>query len=492
MPAPAPSPSPNPLAPSWLRVPADANELDPGIWPGGARRDGDGVVTIAGHRLTDLAERFGTPLYLVDEADARGRAAHIRHAFESAFAAVGGQARVYYAGKAFLATGVVRWMREEGLNLDVASGGELAVALRGGMPAERIGVHGNNKSDAELRAAVDAGVAAVVLDSPQEVARLARIAAEAGRVQAVRIRVNSGVHASTHEYLATAHEDQKFGIPLEAVDAVAADVRARPSLRLLGLHTHIGSQIFDGAGFRESAQRLLEAHARLLATGDVPDLNLGGGFGIAYTSADQPRPIAEIADDLARFVADTCDRLGIPLPVCAFEPGRSVIGPAGVALYRVGTTKPVTVQAQGGETAERLYVSVDGGMSDNARPALYDADYTVRIAGRASDAAPALVRVAGKHCESGDLVVLADYLPGDVRPGDLVAVPAAGAYCASLASNYNWLARPGVLAVREGAAEWLVRPETIDDLLARDPGASTGAASPTHHVPAPATTEVPS
>ncbi|GGA59058.1 diaminopimelate decarboxylase [Pseudoclavibacter endophyticus] len=469
--APESSARANPLAPPWLEVPGDANELARHVWPSGAGRADDGVLTIAGHRATELAERYGTPLYVVDEADARGRARRIRTALEGAFAAVGGTARVYYAGKAFLSTGIARWMREDGLNLDVASGGELAVALRGGMPAARIGVHGNNKSDAELRAAVEAGVGAIVLDSLQEVARLARISADAGRVQAVRIRVNSGVHASTHAYLATAHEDQKFGIPLAEVDAVAADVRGHASLRFLGLHTHIGSQIFDGAGFRESARRLLEAHARLLAGGDVPELNLGGGFGIAYTAADRPRPIEGIADDLARFVADECARLGVEQPTIAFEPGRAIIGPAGLTIYRVGTTKPVTVQTGTGEWAERLYVSVDGGMSDNVRPALYDADYTVRLGNRATDAKPALVRVAGKHCESGDLVVLADYLPGDVRPGDLAVVPATGAYCFSLASNYNWLERPGVLALREGEVEWLIRPETIDDLLARDPGA---------------------
>ncbi|MGO2112652.1 MAG: diaminopimelate decarboxylase [Pseudoclavibacter sp.] len=456
-------------------MPTDPNGLAPQIWPSGASRASDGELTIAGHRASDLADTYGTPLYVIDEADARGRATRIRTALESAFARHGGSAKVYYAGKAFISTGVVGWMRDEGLNLDVASGGELAVALRGGMPAGRIGVHGNNKSDAELRAAVELGVGAVVLDSPQEVERLAKIAADLGRVQDVRIRVNSGVHASTHEFLATAHEDQKFGIPLADIDAIAADVRSRASLRLLGLHTHIGSQIFDGAGFRESAARLLEAHARLAADGEIPELNLGGGFGIAYTTADTLRPIEEIADDLADFVAAECARLGITMPAVAFEPGRSIIGPAGVTIYRVGTTKPVSVQTDGERAAQRLYVSVDGGMSDNARPALYEADYTVRLGNRSSDAPAALVRVAGKHCESGDIVVLADYLPGDVRAGDLAVVPATGAYCASLASNYNWLARPGVLAVREGDADWLLLPETMDDLLARDPGAGAGA-----------------
>jgi diaminopimelate decarboxylase len=237
------------------------------------------------------------------------------------------------------------------------------------------------------------------------------------------------------------------------------------------LHSHIGSQIFDSAGFAEAARRLLALHAELLEGGEIPELNLGGGFGIAYTSVDEVTPIEQLATELAEVVSSECARLGIPVPAVAIEPGRAIIGPAGVTLYEVGTVKDVTVD----DRAVRRYVSVDGGMSDNLRTALYHADYTVRIANRASDADPALVRIAGKHCESGDIVVRDDYLPGDVQPGDLVAVAATGAYCWSLSSNYNYLDRPAVVAVRDGGSHVLVRRENEHDLLRRDAGYSSAA-----------------
>lgn len=461
----------NPLAPEWLHHPEDANALDAGIWPSGAARTASGVVGLAGVDAPGLAADYGTPLYVVDEADARARAADLRVAFERAFSAVGAPAvHVYYAGKAFLSTEIARWMTEEGLRVDVCSGGELAVALAAGVAPASLGMHGNNKSHAEIDRCVEVGVGAIVLDSVVEVDRVAEAARRHGVVQNVRLRINSGVHASTHEYLATAREDQKFGIPLADAAEVVAAIRAHDSLRFLGLHSHIGSQIFDAAGFAEAARRLLGLHAELLAGGEVPELNLGGGFGIAYTSADVVTPIGRIAEELAEAVAAECARLAIPVPAVAFEPGRVIIGPSTVTLYEVGTTKDVVVSTGSASDAVRRYVSVDGGMSDNVRPALYAADYTVRLASRASDADPALVRIAGKHCESGDIVVRADYLPGDVAPGDLVAVAATGAYCWSLASNYNYLGRPAVVAVRDGAARVIVRRETEADLLARDMG----------------------
>ena len=447
--------SANPLAPAWLVHPDDANALAPGVWPVSAARRPDGVVEVAGAALPELAREFGTPLYVVDETEVRDRARGIRDAFERAFASVGSSAAVYYAGKAFLSTAVARWVVEEGLRIDVASGGELAVALAAGVDPALLGFHGNNKSLAEIDRAVGLGVGAIVLDSVVEIDRVSAAAERHGRVQSVRLRINSGVHASTHEYLATAREDQKFGIPLsDAAEAVAA-IRARPSLRFLGLHSHIGSQIFESAGFAEAARRLLTLHAELRAGGEVPELNLGGGFGIAYTSVDVVTPIESIAADFARVVGEECASLGIPVPVVAIEPGRAVISSSTVTVYDVGTTKPVLVDG----SAVRTYVSVDGGMSDNVRPALYGADYTVRMVSRASDADPALVRIAGKHCESGD-----------IAPGDLVAVPATGAYCWSLASNYNYLGRPAVVAVRDGAARVIVRRETEADLLSRDTG----------------------
>jgi diaminopimelate decarboxylase len=461
----------NPLAPEWLRPPVDANALAPGVWPASADRAESGALSFGGVPATALHAAYGTPLYVVDEQEVRDRATRIREAFTDAFAPVGVQAAVYYAGKAFLTIEVARWMTELGLNIDVCSGGELAVVELAGVDPRRVGLHGNNKSLTEIDRAVEFGVGAIVLDSVVEIDRVARAAERYGRVQNVRLRINSGVHASTHEYLATAREDQKFGIPVSDAPAAVAAIRSHASLRFLGLHSHIGSQIFDSAGFAEAARRLLALHAELLAGGEIPELNLGGGFGIAYTSVDEVTPVEQLATELAEVVSSECARLGIPVPAVAIEPGRAIIGPAGVTLYEVGTVKDVTVD----DRAVRRYVSVDGGMSDNLRTALYHADYTVRIANRASDADPALVRIAGKHCESGDIVVRDDYLPGDVQPGDLVAVAATGAYCWSLSSNYNYLGRPAVVAVRDGGSHVLVRRENEHDLLRRDAGYSSAA-----------------
>ena len=460
--------SENPLAPQRLRFPTDPSALEARIWPASATRTDDGDLVVGGVTASDLVAQYGTPLYVVDERDVQSRAVRVRNAFTEAFERIGTRAHVYYAGKAFLTTQVVAWMAEADLRVDVCTGGELAVALAGGIDAGLLGFHGNDKSDAEIARAVEVGVGTIVLDSHEEVQRVARAAAGAGIVQRVRIRINSGVHASTHEYLATAREDQKFGIPLtEAVQAAEA-VRAEPSLAFVGLHSHIGSQIFDESGFREAARRLMDVHATLVATGPVPELNLGGGWGIDYTEADSAFEPEDVADALASIVADACTERGIPVPEIAVEPGRYIVGPAGITLYRVGTIKPVTLSDESSDaSATRTYVSVDGGMSDNARPALYGADYTARLA-RSSDAPAVLTRVVGKHCESGDIVVDAEYLPADVRPGDLLAVPATGAYCWSLASNYNYLGRPPVIAVRDGDARVIVRGETEADLLARD------------------------
>jgi diaminopimelate decarboxylase len=462
----------NPLAPSWLAVPTDANELAASVWSKNSARNSSGELTIAGVAASIIAAEFGTPVYVVDEDDVRGRAEEIRQCFDDEFARVGGIVKVYYAGKAFLSIEIARWMNAAGLNIDVASGGELAVALAAGVEPARLGLHGNNKSLAEIDRAVGLGIGAIVIDSEIEVARIAEAAGRHGVVQPVRLRINSGVHASTHEYLATAREDQKFGIPLVDAAALVALIRAEPSLRFLGLHSHIGSQIFESSGFAEAARRLFDLHAQLLAGGPVPELNLGGGFGIAYTSVDEPLPIAEIAARFASIVSESATELGVPIPVVAIEPGRSIIGPSTTTLYTVGTVKDVLVDG----TDVRTYVSVDGGMSDNIRPSLYRADYSVRIANRSSAAEPRLVRIAGKHCESGDIVVHADYLPGDVTPGDLVGVPATGAYGWAMASNYNYLGRPPVVAVRDGVARVIVRGETEEDLLSRDAGVRVSTA----------------
>jgi diaminopimelate decarboxylase len=463
----------NPLAPEWLDASVDANALVPGIWADSVLRDGEGEVTVAGVSATNLAHTFGTPLYVVDEQHAKARALRVRTAFDAAFERIGSTAKVYYAGKAFLCTEVVRWVSDAGLYVDVASGGELAVALAAGIDPAHIGFHGNNKSIAEIERAVAVGVGTIVVDSDWEIERVADAAAGAGRRQRVRLRVNSGVHANTHDFLATAHEDQKFGVTIADAPAIVEEIRSFESLDFVGLHCHIGSQIFGTAGFAESASRLIALHAQLSEVAPVPELNLGGGFGIAYKPGDAPTDIETIANEIADAVARECAARNVAVPVLAVEPGRSVIGTSTFTLYSVGTTKEVTVEA-GGASATRLYVSVDGGMSDNARPALYGADYHVRLANRVSSEPAQLVRVAGKHCESGDIVVNADYLPADVEPGDLLAVPATGAYCWSLSSNYNYLARPAVVAVANGEARVIVRGETEADLLSRDAGISGG------------------
>ena len=470
--------STNPLAPSWLIEPADANALPATVWSRNATRAQTGEVTIAGVSAAALAAEFGTPVYVVDEADVKARALGIRESFDREFARVGSSAKVYYAGKAFLSTEVARWVVDAGLNIDVCSGGELAVALAAGVDPARLGFHGNNKSLSEIDRAVGTGVGAIVIDSVVEIGRVAEAATRHGRIQPVRLRINSGVHASTHEYLATAREDQKFGTPLADAPAVVALIRAEPSLQFLGLHSHIGSQIFESDGFAEAAHRLFALHAELLKGGPVPELNLGGGFGIAYTSVDEPLSIDEIAVRFADIVAGGAAELGIPVPVVAIEPGRAIVGPSTTTLYTVGTIKDVEVTVDAGEVstsstrlnATRKYVSVDGGMSDNIRPALYAADYSARILNRSSDVDAALVRVAGKHCESGDIVVHADYLPGDVTSGDLLGIPATGAYGWAMASNYNYLGRPPVVAVLDGVARVIVRGETEADLLSRDMG----------------------
>ena len=452
-----------------LAVPADANTIDERIWPASATRDAQGRLTLAGVGVRELQERYGTPLYVLDEDEVRAHARRFVTAFERAASAHGAHARLYYAGKAFLSTAVVGWVTDEGMAVDVCTGGELEIALAGGAAPARIGFHGNNKSVNELDRAVSTGVGTIIVDSTAEIDRLADVAARHGVVQSVLIRVNSGVHAETHDFLATAHEDQKFGFAIADADAAAARVRAHGSLRLAGLHCHIGSQIFGVSGFAESAGRMVELHARLRRGGELPVLNLGGGFGIAYTPADDPADIETLATAIVEAVARECAARDIPMPDLAFEPGRAVVGQAGVTVYEVGTTKPVTLPDGG----TRLYVSVDGGMSDNPRPALYGAQYSARIASRVSDAAPTLARVVGKHCESGDIVVDREYLPGDIAPGDLLAVPATGAYCFSLSSNYNAVPRPPVVAVRAGTSRVIVRGETISDILARDVGTAS-------------------
>ncbi|PVG83330.1 diaminopimelate decarboxylase [Nocardioides gansuensis] len=449
--------------PHWLREPADVNALVPLLWSQTATKT-DGVLEVGGVKVTDLVAEHGSPAYVLDEADFRSRARAFRDAF-SGF-------DVFYAGKAFLCTTIARWVAEEGLSLDVCSGGELTVAERAGFPMERVGFHGNNKSVRELRRALELGVGRIIVDSFHEIERLAALAAELGRPARVMVRVTAGVEAHTHEYIATAHEDQKFGFSITAGDAREAvrRVLAADGLELLGLHSHIGSQIFDSSGFEVAARRVLALHARVSEElgVDMPEMDLGGGFGIAYTTQDDPSDPAQLATEMAKIVEHECRALGVAEPRLSIEPGRAIVGPAMCTVYEVGTVKDV--ELDGG--ARRRYVSVDGGMSDNIRTALYDADYSCTLASRRAEAVPVLSRVVGKHCEAGDIVVTDEFLPGDVAPGDLVAVPGTGAYCRSMASNYNHAPRPPVIGVRDGKSFTVLRRETDDDLLSTDVGAN--------------------
>ncbi|GLX00101.1 diaminopimelate decarboxylase [Microtetraspora sp. NBRC 16547] len=433
-------------------APADLNALEPAIWTRTSGRI-DGAITVGGVDVRDLAAQYGTPLYVIDEEDFRSRCREYRAAFDDG--------EVHYAGKAFLCREIARWIQQEDLGLDVCSAGELAVALSVGFPPERITMHGNNKSLAELERAVEVGVGHIVVDSYEEIARLGFLADKYGARPKVMIRVTVGVEAHTHEFIATAHDDQKFGLSLSSGAAAEAVRRilALPQLELVGLHSHIGSQITDTAGFEVAARRLAallvevkEEHGVVL-----PELDLGGGYGIPYVHGDDVLDVKVLADGLRDIVTKMCESAGLPMPRLTVEPGRSIAGLSGVTLYEVGTVKDVE--------GLRSYVSVDGGMSDNIRTALYGADYTAVLASRESEAEPMLSRLVGKHCESGDMIVRDLWFPADLTPGDLVAVAGTGAYCRSLANNYNYLPKPAVVAVSHGQSRVIVRRETEDDLL---------------------------
>ncbi|WP_022872788.1 diaminopimelate decarboxylase family protein [Nesterenkonia alba] len=486
--------SPSPLAPSWLTPRVNTDDLEEALFPQDTGRDDDGVLTLSGVPVTDLAATYGTPLYVLSEPDFRARARAFRQAFTEAFAPHT-DVDVFYAGKAFLSTHAARWAAEEGLNIDTASGGELAIARAAGVDPERIGLHGNNKSDQEIRTALHSGIGRIIADSLDELHRISALASERGTEAPVMLRLTPGVHASTHEHIATAHEDQKFGLsltPPQPSDDLTATGSGSAALagshayagspawtavetaltlkgiRLLGLHCHIGSQIFEPDGFELAAAKLIAFLAAVRdATGlQLGELDLGGGHGIAYTEADTPRQPAEIAEALAATVIASCAEHGLDVPRISIEPGRSIVGPAGVTLYTTGVQKDVPVT----DEASRRYIAVDGGMSDNARTVLYDADYSAVLASRRVTGDHVLSRIVGKHCESGDIVVRNVYLPSAVTRGDLLAVPATGAYCHSLSSNYNYLTRPAVVAVNNGTSEILIRRETVDEMLGRDTG----------------------
>jgi len=459
----------------------------PDLWPTTARRTADGELALGGLTVSEILADAPSPVFVLDEADLRGRAASWSAAMAEEFwpnyGMAGGEA--FYAGKAFLTTKVAQWVLEEGMGIDTASRVELAVGLAGlekvdgyeaTTRARRLGLHGNGKTPAEVTTAVRHRVGHLVIDSPEEVdyavaaVHELRRSGDFGPAERARVmvRLTTGIHAGGHEYISTAHEDQKFGLSVStgAARRTIDAIMAAEELELAGLHSHIGSQILDLAGFREAVGVVLGLrHEIAVDTGHLcPEIDLGGGYGIAYTGADPVAPSpAQVARALAEAVRETCERLGDEVPTVSIEPGRAVAGPTTVTLYTVTGLKRVEL----GAGASRLYVSIDGGMSDNIRPALYEAAYTALVANRRPDPQAGLVRsrVVGKHCESGDVVVRDVDLPTDLAVGDVLAVPATGAYGRSMASSYNLFTRPGVRWVREGESGWVLRPESIEDLL---------------------------
>ena len=423
-------------------------------------------LSISGISATALAQEFATPAFIMDEADFRARAISWDDALKSAFGENAGT--VYYAAKAFLCTEVARWIRDIGIGIDVCTGGELAVALAGGVDPAKIELHGNNKSVAEINKAVSVGVGTIVIDSLFEIDRVAAAATQHGKVQKVLLRLTPGIEAHTHESIATAHEDVKFGFSIASGSAWKAieAVRRHSSIELRGFHAHIGSQILDTDSFEISAERLIALLAKYRdAFGvELPELDLGGGYGIHYVPGDEELAPSVAMQAVASAVIKNCAVHSLNIPKISIEPGRAIVGPTMFTLYEVGTIKDVTLE----NGDNRRYISIDGGMSDNIRPSLYKADYTAVLANRTSTAALLSTRLVGKHCETGDILIYSIELAGDITPGDLLAIPATGAYGRSMASNYNHVLRPPVIAVKNGKARVIVRRESEADLLGLD------------------------
>ena len=423
-------------------------------------------LSISGISATALAQEFATPAFIMDEADFRARAISWDDALKSAFGENAGT--VYYAAKAFLCTEVARWIKDIGIGIDVCTGGELAVALAGGVDPAKIELHGNNKSVAEINKAVSVGVGTIVIDSLFEIDRVATAATQHGKVQKVLLRLTPGIEAHTHESIATAHEDVKFGFSIASGSAWKAieAVRRHSSIELRGFHAHIGSQILDTDSFEISAERLIALLAKYRdAFGvELPELDLGGGYGIHYVPGDEELAPSVAMQAVASAVIKNCAVHSLNIPKISIEPGRAIVGPTMFTLYEVGSIKDVTLE----NGDNRRYISIDGGMSDNIRPSLYKADYTAVLANRTSTAALLSTRLVGKHCETGDILIYSIELAGDITPGDLLAIPATGAYGRSMASNYNHVLRPPVIAVKNGKARVIVRRESEADLLGLD------------------------
>jgi diaminopimelate decarboxylase len=429
---------------------------DLSVWPASTTELPHGGLLIGGVPLTEIAERFDTPAYVLDEGEVRERCRIYRDTFPGT--------RVLYAAKAFLSRAMVRWIDEEGLGLDVCSAGELELAVTAGFPADRIVLHGNAKPPRDIEAALRLGVGRIVIDSTSEIARLAAAVGPEGR-QKVMVRVVPGISAGGHEKIRTGTDDQKFGLSLTDGSAqhAVARILGQPQLELTGLHCHIGSQITDVKPYVVAVRRMVGLLARIRDShgATLPELDMGGGHGIAYRPGEAALDLTALARGLSGELTASCAAAGLPVPRLMIEPGRAVAGPAGVALYRVLAVK---------NTGERVFVAVDGGMSDNPRPALYGVRYAPRLIGRRSTAGPCTATVVGRHCEAGDVLAADVGLPGDLRPGDLLGVPVAGAYQLSMASGYNMVGRPPVVAVHEGAARLLVRRETLADFRSRDIG----------------------
>ena len=425
-----------------------------------------GHLAISGLSARELATEFGTPTFFIDEDDFRARAAAWAQSLQTNFGASAGN--VYYAAKAFICTDVARWIKEEGIGIDVCTGGELAVALAGGIDPKKIEVHGNNKSMAEIERAVQVGVKTIVIDSLFEIERVAAAATKHGVRQAVMLRLTPGVEAHTHESISTAHEDVKFGFSIAsgAAPVAVTEVLSHGSLELLGFHCHVGSQIFGTDSFELAATRIIALMGECKSKHgiELPELDLGGGYAIAYMPGDVTVEPEDVLPALSAVVKRECAAAGLALPIISIEPGRNIVGPTTFTLYEVGTVKDVVLE----DGRIRRYISVDGGMSDNIRPSLYGAEYSAVLADRVSTAAHALSRVVGKHCETGDIVIRDLQLPSDIAPGDLLATPATGAYGRSMASNYNHVPRPPVVAIKNGKARVIVRRENEADLLALD------------------------
>ena len=435
------------------------------MWSKNSSLEG-GVLSLSGISAAQLAKDFGTPSFFLDEDAFRSRSLAWHDGLQSQFGPSAGT--IYYAAKSFICTAVAQWIADIGIGIDVCTGGELAVAVAGGIHPSKIEVHGNNKSVSEIDRAVALGVKTIVMDSLFEIERVAASAKKHGVRQGVMLRLTPGIEAHTHEKISTAHEDVKFGFSIasgaawSAVEALAK----YPELELRGVHCHIGSQIFGSEAHEIATDRLMGFMAKYrdqFGT-QLPELDLGGGFGIAYIAGEVTVEPADVLPAIHKAVLAACKKYNLEMPQVSLEPGRNIVGPTMFTLYEVGTVKDVTLE----DKTIRKYVSVDGGMSDNARTALYDAEYTAVIAQRSSQAASVLARLVGKHCETGDIIIRDLQLPGDIAPGDLVATPATGAYGRSMASNYNHVPKPPVIAVKDGKARVIVRRENEADLLALD------------------------